>query len=134
MRIIAALLLSTSLAFAQSTSTPPSFPNGSVFNGHIVSAGSAPPTVGGASCGAPVLSANATDLAGQFQAKGTSTCAVTFGTPFAAQPSCVVQDATTPADSGYTFTTSGTKITGILMGPTATNDLISWICVGLFGN
>lgn len=126
MKLILALVLSAlaSVAWAQ---TPPALPNGTVFNGHAVSAGSAPPTVGGASCGTPVLTPNSTDLAGQFQAKGTTTCAVTFGTAFASQPFCVVSDETTAAT--YTYTK-----TAITMGTTVSNDLINWICIGQLGN
>jgi hypothetical protein len=109
--------------------------NGTPVNGHLTASPYiASPTVAGASCGTPVLTPGAADFAGEFQAKGTTTCAVTFGAYFTSKPFCVVQDETTPADSGFTFVTSGSKYTGFLMGTTASNDFVSWHCIGQVGN
>jgi hypothetical protein len=75
--------------------------------------------------------AGSTDFVGQFQAKGTTACTVTFGT---AKPFCLIQDQTTISDSPYTFATSGTKTTGFTMTATVSNDFITWICIGQAGN
>jgi hypothetical protein len=131
--ILFSLVLSLS-ATSSNAATPPSLPSGTSVNGHLVGAGASAPTVAGASCGTPILTLGSSDLAGQFQAKGASTCAVTFGNAFASQPFCIVQDGTTIADSGFTFTTSGTKTTGFTMGTTVLNDFITWICIGQLGN
>lgn len=126
MRTLILLLLSVSLACAQ---TPPILPNGTVVGGHLVGSlgTTSVPVLSGASCGTPVLTPGSTDFAGQFQAKGTTTCVVTFGTAFASQPFCVVSDETTAAT--YTYTK-----TAISMGTTVINDLINWICIGQIGN
>lgn len=128
-RSIIACALAAALNEAAYAQEAPNLPNGTVINGHLVAGlgTGAIPTVGGASCGTPVLTAGSTDFAGQFQAKGTSTCAVTFGKAFAFQPFCVVVDETTA--STYTYSK-----TGITMGTTVSNDLINWICVGQQGN
>jgi hypothetical protein len=81
-----------------------------------------------------VLTAGDTDFVGQFQAEGTTTRTVTFGTAFASKPFCLIQDQTTISDSPYTFTTSGTKTTGFTMTATVSNDFITWICIGQAGN
>lgn len=86
------------------------------------------PTVGGGSCGSPVLTAGSTDFAGEFQAKGTSTCVLTFGTAYASKPFCNVNNSTTPADNVYTYTAAA-----ITMGTTVSNDLITYQCVGKSG-
>lgn len=119
-------------AVAQS---PPSLPDGTTFSGHAVAGGGQipPPTLGGGACGSPVLTPGSTDMAGQFQAKGIA-CAIVFGKPFASQPFCIVQDITTPADSIYTFGTSGTQTIGIVITTTVINDFVSWICFGRQGN
>lgn len=115
---------------------PPSLPDGTVITGHIVATpgNAGAPTVAGASCGSPVLTAGSTDLAGEFQAKGTTTCAVTFGKAFASTPFCEVHNRTTPGDAAYTYATSGTTTTGFTMGTTASNDFIVWHCFGQQGN
>ena len=120
-------------AFCQETLN---IPGGSIVNGHLTAGlgTQAIPTVAGASCGTPVLTAGSTDFAGQFQAKGTSTCALTFGKSFTAQPFCIVQDGTTIADSGFTFNASGGKTIGFTMGTTVSNDFITWICIGQQNN
>jgi hypothetical protein len=103
--------------------------DGTLVFGHLAVSGQPPPTVGGASCGTPVLTAGSSDMAGQFQAKGTSTCAVTFGKAFATGtvPFCVVVDETTA--STYTVTR-----TGFTMGTTVSNDYINWTCWGTAAN
>lgn len=85
------------------------------------------PTVAGASCGTPVLTPGSTDFAGEFQAKGTSTCKLTFGKAKTVKPFCLVVDNTTA--STYTYDT-----TGITMGTTVSNDLISYNCVNTSNN
>lgn len=139
-KIILAMLASLSLAttaFAQGAMpTPPTLPDGTAVAGHLTaSLGSgAVPVLSGASCGTPVLTAGSTDFAGTFQSKGIATCKVTFGKAFANTPFCVVQNATTPADAVFTFSTSGTTTTGFTMGTTVINDLVTWHCVGQQGN
>ena len=101
--------------------------NNTLVFGHLAAGASLPPTVAGASCGTPVLTAGSTDFVGQFQAKGTSTCALTFGTAYTAAPFCVVVDETTA--STYTYTR-----TAITMGTTVSNDFVNYICVATTGN
>lgn len=105
---------------------------GSVVQGYLTTqpsgnAGAPAPTVAGASCGVPVLTQGSTDFAGSFQAKGTSTCKLTFGTVKVTAPACTVVDATTA--STYTVST-----TGITMGTTVSNDFIYYTCVNYAGN
>lgn len=134
-RAISAALLCcvAQIALAQ---TPPTLPDGTTLGGHITAAPgqTGVPTVAGASCGTPVLTAGSSDTAGQFQAKGIATCALTFGKAFASQPFCIVQDQTTPADSIFSYSTSGTKTTGFVVTATVLNDFVNWLCIGQQGN
>lgn len=110
--------------FAYAQSPGFTLPNKSVVVGRLgvnTNIDSPPPTVAGASCGVPVLTPGSTDTAGEFQAKGTTTCKLTFGTAKTKKPFCVAVDATTA--STYTYDN-----TGITMGTTVSNDLISYHC------
>lgn len=123
---IAAAMLAVSFGSIAVLAQSPGFtlPSGSIIAGRIGVSNSiaAPaPTVAGASCGTPVLTAGSTDTAGEFQAKGTSTCKLTFGTAKIKKPFCSAVDSTTAS----TFTYDNT---GITMGTTVSNDLISYVC------
>ena len=87
----------------------------------------------------PVLSAcggttagdtGSSDTAGTATQGGTvTTCTITFGTAFAAAPSCIVSDLTgTRASMGTTIATTGISITGI-----TASDKLAWICFAKAG-
>lgn len=107
-----------------------SLPNGTMALGHVLTglgSGMSVPTIGGTSCGTTALISGSTDFAGEFTVGGTSTCKLTFGTPYAVGPFCTVATKTTAS----TYTTNGT---GITMGTTVSGDRIVYICVGQPGN
>jgi len=95
--------------------------------GHIASQGSTPAL---SSCGtSPTLDTGSTDFAGSYTTgSAATTCTITFGTAYAAAPSCSVDangNATQP-----TFTVSQTAIT-VTVDIASTK--YSYICVGKTG-
>lgn len=80
-------------------------------------------------CGTGSLTAGSTDTAGDVTATGATACTLTFGTAFAASPSCVATDYTTAAglkvlpSTGVSITVSGLT----------SGDRFSYICVAKSG-
>jgi hypothetical protein len=87
----------------------------------------APPPVASV-CGAAV-DAGSSDTAGTITNVGTTTCTITFGTPFTVAPSCVVLD-NTAVRASMTTTVSTTAI--VVTAITAA-DRLSWICMAKAG-
>ena len=79
-------------------------------------------------CGAQP-DAGSSDTAGSITNVGTTTCTLTFGTPFTTKPSCAVTDNTTNrATMTAVQSTTALTITGITAA-----DALSWVCVAKSG-
>lgn len=79
-------------------------------------------------CGAAV-DAGSSDTAGTITNVGTTTCTLTFGTPFVVKPACIVSDLTgTRAAMGSVSSPTALTITGITAA-----DALAWVCVGKSG-
>jgi hypothetical protein len=82
-------------------------------------------------CGGTVApDAGSTDSAGTATQGGTvTTCTITFGTPFAVKPACIVADLTgTRASMASVASTTAITITGITAA-----DALAWVCVAKSG-
>lgn len=118
----------SSFALAQGFTVP----DGSVVQGHIVSApapGRTPPSLSGCGTGSPAIVGD--DKAGVVTA-GTSAsgCVITFATPYNGVPFCVVQWQGTPL-AAQNYTVSATAITAV---QTATSgNLLNYICLARVG-
>ena len=84
------------------------------------------------SCGdTPSLLAGSSDIAGKATNGGTATtCTITFGVAWAAEPVCIVQNMTTGARA-VAYSVSTTAITATAL---TAADVIAWHCIGASGS
>lgn len=80
-------------------------------------------------CGTGTLATGSGDLAGEFTATGATGCTLTFGTPFATAPSCVVNEETV---NTATRTITITATTLVVASGTS-GSKYSYVCVAKSG-
>jgi hypothetical protein len=99
-------------------------------SGHIesgVKASGSVPAVSG--CGTGTLATGSTDAAGTFTATGATGCTLTFGTAYAAAPSCVVTELT--VNTAARTTTVST--TALVVASGTSGSTYSYICIAKSG-
>lgn len=102
--------------------------NNVYFPGHLLSTGIAGvPTVSAPVGSAPTLGTGSTDFIGNFTGgSGNTTATITFKTAFAAAPTCLIVQSTTPA-TGLAYTTA---TTGINISSVISTGKFNWLCSG----
>ena len=109
--------------------------NATFFPGHINAFGQVTQPLSVSSCGSlttpsSLFTAGSTDVAGTVLVEGL-TCNVTFGSPFNAAPSCVVQvNGLFAAQTTANSLTVTSTTTGFNMTNTSSGQSVNWICIG----
>lgn len=93
----------------------------------LIASGTSAPAISG--CGTGTLATGSSDTAGTFTATGATGCTLTFGTPFAAAPSCTVNELTVNT-AARTTTVSATAL---VVASGTSGSVYSYICVGKAG-
>lgn len=127
-------LASLQLAFGQAA------PNATGFGGNPwqqvgqhMAAGGGAPVLTGTNCGQAGtvgltgVIPGASDMSGTIvNGTATSGCVLTFNQAWNSIPTCIIQDATTAADSAGVLVSR----TAITFGTIVSGDLLKWICIG----